>query len=255
MSVPFSPCPDPPRLRPGHGSVRLVLGCMFAGKTSELRRDLETHTLCGMNALLVRSAVDTRGGADKGGAGGAGSAGSADNASGDAGNASGDADNASGDASSAAVPPPTTHRSLSLGATGDTFVAPALAPRVRTVRVARLADVVPAAGELFVAVDEGQFFPDLAETCRAWAASGRTVVVAALNGKADRSPWPSVSDLIPEASDITLLPAVCATCRRPDRKASFSVRHTGKASISGVDVGGAERYSAICRICLDGAAT
>ena len=37
-----------------------------------------------------------------------------------------------------------------------------------------------------IGVDEGSFFPDLVERCEAWANSGKTVIIAALDGTFQR---------------------------------------------------------------------
>jgi len=195
------------------GSIALVVGPMFAGKSSELRRRIEAHARCGMRAVLVRYLGDDRGSADA---------------------------------------PLFTHRGDVLDET--------LAANVTVQRVETLAEVVLDPEDLFVAVDEGQFFADLAGGIRSWAAAGRTVVVAALNGKSDRSGWPVVGEALAEADELMFLRAVCVRCRRPDRPAIFSMRKGGAAErgvsgrtvAAGKAIGGKEMYEAACRTCADG---
>ncbi|MDP6943542.1 MAG: hypothetical protein QF464_05285 [Myxococcota bacterium] len=183
--------------------MTLVLGPMFAGKTSELRRRIEAHARCGLRAVLVRPARDDRGSADA---------------------------------------PLFTHR-------GD-VLDESLAANVTVQRVETLADVALSETDGLVAVDEGQFFGDLAGTIRRWADGGRTVVVAALNGKSDRSDWRAVGEALAEADAIEHLTAVCMRCRRPDRPAIFSALKGGGAA--GVLIGGKELYEATCRSCAGG---
>ena len=186
------------------GSVALVLGPMFAGKSSELRRRIEAHARCGMRAVLVRYLGDDRGSADA---------------------------------------PLFTHR-------GD-VLDESLAANVTVQRVETLAEVTLESDDLFVAVDEGQFFADLVEGIRGWAAAGRTIVVAALNGKSDRSGWSGIGAALAEADEIVFLTAVCVRCRRPDRPAIFSMRKGGGSA--GKAIGGKEMYEATCRACADSA--
>jgi thymidine kinase len=97
-----------------------------------------------------------------------------------------------------------------------------------------------------VAVDEGQFFPDLASFCSAQASSGRIVVVAALDGTYDRKPWPSVSELIPLSESVIKLTAICHSC---GAEAPFSRRIV--ASLATTLIGDKDKYEAACRRCYE----
>ena len=59
-----------------------------------------------------------------------------------------------------------------------------------------------------IGIDEGQFFPDLKDFCREAIKRRKKVIIAALNGKSDLTPWSSVSDIIP-FSNISNVTAVC----------------------------------------------
>lgn len=109
---------------------------------------------------------------------------------------------------------------------------------------------VPNANEYdVIGIDEGQFFPDLGSWAEEQANSGRIVVVAALDGNYLRKPFGSILDLVPLAEDVTKLTAVCMGCHQP---ASFSQRIEISADESEVDIGGAEKYRAVCRQCYLG---
>lgn len=97
-----------------------------------------------------------------------------------------------------------------------------------------------------IAVDEGQFYPDLVEYCEIWANEGKTVIVAALDGKFDRSPWTQVSILIPKCEKLTKKHAMCPTpgC---GTKASFTQRIVDDED--DILIGGNEEYKAVCRTC------
>lgn len=116
---------------------------------------------------------------------------------------------------------------------------------IRVVRARRL-DEVPVPPEVVViAVDEGQFYPDLAETCESWAARGLYVYVAALDGSFARLPFAPVNSLIPLCTSITKNLAICMHCRR--RPAPFTRRLV--ASDKEFLIGNSDSYEATCRAC------
>lgn len=115
---------------------------------------------------------------------------------------------------------------------------------LRLARAARLADLGPFA-EGVVGVDEGQFFPDLAETAAAWARAGKTVFVAALDADFRGRPFEQVSLLLPESDRVEKCRGYCMACRR--RRALFSQRLGGGRGL--IEIGAADRYRAVCRAC------
>jgi thymidine kinase len=115
--------------------------------------------------------------------------------------------------------------------------------------VARLgdvpADVINAAS--VIGIDEGQFFPDLLEWTRdAVSRLGKVVVIAALDGTFQRVPFGDVCALIPFAETVSKLSAVCSTC---GADAPFTARISAEKEIE--VIGGADKYSAVCRACFD----
>jgi len=100
-----------------------------------------------------------------------------------------------------------------------------------------------------ILIDEGQFFPDLAQTCDIWAKQGKHIIISALNGTYERKPFPAISELIPYVDSIVHLSAVCTIC---GADAHFShLKNAGKTDEHGFIIGGAEQYEARCRRCLD----
>ena len=96
-----------------------------------------------------------------------------------------------------------------------------------------------------VAVDEGQFFPDLVETSVKWAGDGIRVIVSALDGDSDSKPFGSVCDLVPQCESVDKLSGVCMACLQAP--SVFSVRVDGSAARC--DVGGSDKYRSVCRSC------
>jgi thymidine kinase len=95
-----------------------------------------------------------------------------------------------------------------------------------------------------VGVDEGQFFPDLADGCEELARMGKKVIVAALSGDSDRKGFPSVMNTISIAESITMLSAVCTVC---SSEAHFTA-HYGKKTTT-IKVGDIGEYAPLCRAC------
>jgi thymidine kinase len=75
----------------------------------------------------------------------------------------------------------------------------------------------------FVGIDEGQFFPDLAQVVLQWVDSGIGVRVAALSGDAMRCPFGPTFDLIPHCDDIRMFHAICTYCDKEIRGAGLGI--------------------------------
>jgi thymidine kinase len=202
----------------GKGSISLIVGPMFAGKSTELLRRLRTASVAALKCCLFRPKVDTR---DE----------KADKA-----------------ASAAGAPAPLlrTHADQTLDK--DDGVSRLWVSTIAE-GIAQLADDCKV-----VAIDEGQFIPDLALGCQVLAQRGVVVIVAALDGDFMQDPFPSVSQLYPKCESVTKLLAWCMVCKR--QPASFTVRlstrMTAEERTTRVDPGGADKFKAVCRRCLPG---
>ncbi|CBY21492.1 unnamed protein product [Oikopleura dioica] len=119
--------------------------------------------------------------------------------------------------------------------------------KVAAIKAAKLDDVYDAAKDFdVIGVDEGQFFEDLLEFCENLANSGKTVIVAALDGDYKRQPFEKTIQLIPLSESVTKLTAICMNCRAD---AAFS-RRLGAQTQQKV-IGGEEKYMAVCRACFN----
>jgi len=201
------------------GSVSLIIGPMFSGKTTELVRRVRVALAARRRCCVVRPDRDSRW--------------------------------AGGDLH--------THHSAGGGSAvvpdGCRGFRHDEAPIVSVSSLVDAADRL--AGYDVVGVDEGQFFEDLAAGCDALASRGVHVIVAALNGTYARTPFPAVSELYPVCERVSMLHAVCMVCR--ERNAPFSVLcPAGPApgnngtphSSDFVNIGGEDKYRAVCRACL-----
>jgi len=183
------------------GHLHLIMGCMFAQKTTELLRRVRRYQSIGHRVLVVNFIEDVRYG-------------------------------------------------VGCVASHDKVLEAATCVR-------RLADIesLVAAYDV-VAIDEGQFFPDLFDCVTRWADTLCVdVVVAGLSGDAERRPFGDMLRLVPHAEEVVHLHALCVLCR-DGTVASYSKRTINKsahesaydsANKSTVHIGAAEAYQPVCR--------
>merc|ERR1712023_449048 len=63
-----------------------------------------------------------------------------------------------------------------------------------------------------IAIDEGQFFPDLVEFADRAGNAGKRVIVASLDATFERKEFGQACQLLPVAEQVTKLSAVCTSC-------------------------------------------
>ena len=95
-----------------------------------------------------------------------------------------------------------------------------------------------------IGIDEGQFFPDICKFAEKWANMGKIVIVAALDATFQRKGFNDILNLLPLAEEVTKLTSVCHFCAK---NASFSLRIGSSKDIE--DIGGEDKYLAVCRRC------
>lgn len=81
------------------------------------------------------------------------------------------------------------------------------------IQVSQLADVdAKVKNSQVIAIDEGQFYPDLIEYVEKWANQGKTVIISALSGTWEQKPFQNIAALTAKADYIDKLNAVCYKC-------------------------------------------
>lgn len=108
-----------------------------------------------------------------------------------------------------------------------------------------------------IGIDEAQFFPDIYEcTVSLCEKNYKHVIIAALNGNFKRELLGNVHKLLPHADNWKHLQAICKNCadvRGDHRPALFSyLTHTNVSDAidpSKANIGGADKYAAVCRSC------
>ena len=195
------------------GKLTVILGCMFAQKTTELLRYIRRYQSIGQSVLVVNSHRDVRYGTGQ--------------------VISHDRDNAE--------------------------------EAQMVVNLADVDDDVRSGAYDVVAIDEGQFFPDLFDYVSRWADECPVhIVVAGLDGTFQREPFGHMVCLIPHAEEVLRLSALCVRCA-DGTKAIYSkrvvrqekaleqeqvgreVHITVEKTETVIQVGSAESYQPVCR--------
>lgn len=96
-----------------------------------------------------------------------------------------------------------------------------------------------------IAIDEGQFFPDLKQFSIKMANQGKIIIIAALDATFEVKPFGDTCELIPHAESVVKLHGVCALC---GKRASFTRRIVSNTEEK--LIGGLESYIATCRKCF-----
>lgn len=96
-----------------------------------------------------------------------------------------------------------------------------------------------------VGIDEAQFYdPQIVEVVDRLVDVGIRVIAAGLDLDCRGKPFGSMPDLIVRAEYVTKLLAICTVCHQP---ASRTKKISGGSEL--IDVGGADKYTAMCRTC------
>lgn len=123
----------------------------------------------------------------------------------------------------------------------------------KTIVAGKLSDVEDSEAIKYdvIGVDEGQFFPDVAEQCEHWANMGIDVYVAALSTTYKRDAWVSVNTLVNKAEHINKLLAICYHCHK-DAAFTYKVKEDPDEDEKDYDpkkIGGKDDYHPVCRKC------
>lgn len=111
---------------------------------------------------------------------------------------------------------------------------------------AEFLSTVETADVMVIGIDEGQFYSDLYSIAIKWRNMGIHVIIAALDGTFERKPFGQTLMLVPEASSVIKLTAICVLC---GKDAPFT-RRINTDNHETVVIGGADKYAASCYACL-----
>lgn len=124
-----------------------------------------------------------------------------------------------------------------------------LSPKIKGFKVHKLSEVDAEKYDM-IAVDEGQFFPDLYDTILKWVNEYKIrVYISSLDGDSFRNPIGDVLKLIPHSNICTKLNAVCRECSLNKHLIRADAPFTARLStdINQIKVGGNDIYLPMCR--------
>lgn len=97
-----------------------------------------------------------------------------------------------------------------------------------------------------IVIEEAQFFKGLPTFCEYMLKMGKHLVLVGLDGDAHQQPFREILDCIPYANRVTKLSALCRQCDGGSEAYYTRYKQEPDQSASQVDVGGAEKYEAVC---------
>jgi len=202
-----SPVPTGKPRSAGHGTLHLIIGPMFAGKSTELLRRINRQRSIGKDVLVVNHGLNCR-------------YGSTSVTTHDAGR----------------------HENCTI-VRRLCELRPETAPQETDSSAAATSGVYAEADTVFI--EELQFFPDaLTEVLRMVEVDGKNVVAAGLSADYQRQPFGDVLALVPHADHVEHLRGLCSRCR-DGSPGMFTLRTT--ADETQTVVGGADAYEVVCR--------
>lgn len=104
-----------------------------------------------------------------------------------------------------------------------------------------------------IIIDEGNFFTEgLSDVLNELASDGYRVIVAGLDEKFNGSPFHPIPSLMATADSVEKLKAVCEVCHRPATKTQKVLPNGEPASKNSkeIDIGADNKYEARCRDCF-----
>jgi len=96
-----------------------------------------------------------------------------------------------------------------------------------------------------IAIDEGQFFPDIEKFIKKWEQTDKSMYICGLDGNYKRGKIGHLLDIIPLCNTVVKLNALCTECKNGN-KAPFTNRKK-HPSTDEVLIGDKEQYSSLCR--------
>lgn len=97
-----------------------------------------------------------------------------------------------------------------------------------------------------IVIEEAQFFKGLPTFCEYMLKTGKHLLLIGLDGDAHQQPFREILDCIPYANRVTKLSALCRLCEGGSEAYYTRYKENANQSETQVDVGGAEKYEAVC---------
>lgn len=97
-----------------------------------------------------------------------------------------------------------------------------------------------------IAIDEAQFFKDLLDFVKIMETKDIILLIAGLDGDCKRNPFGDILSCIPYCDQVTKLNAMCMV-RKDGTLGAFTKRISNLENENQIDVGGSDKFIAVCR--------
>ena len=196
---------------PESGYLEIILGGMYAGKTSRLVEIYKQCTFCNISVAVINHSIDNR-----------------------------YDEELLSTHDKIKIPCIKTKRLFDIWSDSiDMESNVVLVPRIR--------DNFKVSRSSVILINEGQFFPDLEEFVKKLLLNGKKVYVCGLDGDFERKKFGQILDLIPLCDKVTKLTSLCSMCKN-GTLGIFSKRISCEQIQTVV---GTDNYIPVCRSCYD----
>jgi thymidine kinase len=196
---------------PESGYLEIILGGMYAGKTSRLVEIYKQCTFCNISVAVINHSIDNR-----------------------------YDEELLSTHDKIKIPCIKTKRLFDIWSDSiDMESNVELVPRIR--------DNFKVSRSSVILINEGQFFPDLEEFVKKLLLNGKKVYVCGLDGDFERKKFGQILDLIPLCDKVTKLTSLCSMCKN-GTLGIFSKRISCEQIQTVV---GTDNYIPVCRSCYD----
>jgi len=196
---------------PDSGYLEIILGGMYAGKTSRLVEVYKQCKFCNISVAVINHSIDNR-----------------------------YDDELLSTHDQVKIPCIKTERLFDIWTDHiDMESNIELVPRIR--------DKFKVARSNVILINEGQFFPDLEDFVKKLLEHGKKVYVCGLDGDFERKKFGQILDLIPLCDKVTKLTSLCSLCKN-GTPGIFSKRITSEKAQTVV---GSDNYIPVCRNCYE----
>ena len=196
---------------PESGYLEIILGGMYAGKTSRLVEIYKQCTFCNISVAVINHSIDNR-----------------------------YDEELLSTHDKIKIPCIKTKRLFDIWSDSiDMESNVELVPRIR--------DNFKVSRSSVILINEGQFFPELEEFVKKLLLNGKKVYVCGLDGDFERKKFGQILDLIPLCDKVTKLTSLCSMCKN-GTLGIFSKRISCEQIQTVV---GTDNYIPVCRSCYD----
>jgi thymidine kinase len=196
------------------GYLEIILGGMYAGKTSRLVEIYKQCKFCNIPVAVINHSIDTR----------------YDN----------DFDDLLSTHDKIKIPCIKTEKLFDIWADHITLDED-------NQTISRVKDKSKIGISEVILINEGQFFPDLEEFVKILLKNNKKIYVCGLDGDFERKKFGQILDLIPLCDKVTKLTSLCSICKN-GTPGIFSKRITMEKTQTVV---GSDNYIPVCRSCYE----